>query len=250
MSEISFALSAGFVLGLQHAADADHIAAVSTLVARSRGGRSAWRLGLFWGLGHTAAVFAVGAAVIGLRVSLAAWWETGLEFAVGGMLAGLGLWNLLGARGAWGVETHSHEHGHDGSDGHPHAHASSKIAHEHEHQHLPALERAFGEVGPRQALRSLAVGVVHGLAGSSAVALLVLATIPTTGAALAYLAVFGLGTLAGMTLLSAAMEAALAWAVRRRDFGRWLASGTGALSLFAGLYVMAVTGGRWLGAGR
>lgn len=241
------ALALGFALGMRHAADADHVVAVSTIVARTRKLGAAWLLGAVWGLGHSLTIFAVGAAIIVARVQIPPRLGLALESAVGVALVALGLWNLRRGPGA-GVVVHSHAHDHhEHDDEHDHAHHRAAPAHAHLHAHGEEdgwLKRSLAAAGPMQLLRSGVVGLVHGLAGSAAVALLVLAAIPEPRAALLYLVVFGLGTLAGMLLISAAMEYSFArLAGLFSPDGLWLSRATGLVSLLFGLWVLRENAG-------
>lgn len=233
----------GLLLGIQHATDADHMVAVATIVSRTRRFGAGALVGAFWGVGHTLTLGAVGAAIIVLRWTVTPRVGLSLELAVAVMLMVLGVLRIARAvRGAGDVapehmvEPHRH---HAGPAFHSHAHAHGSIVHRHPHVHPPAgLTAAMREVGVGQAVRSALVGVVHGLAGSAAVALLALGAIQDPTLAVGYLAVFGVGTIAGMT----AITALLAWpfAVGARRLARWqhaLAFGTGALSLAFGLYL-------------
>jgi high-affinity nickel-transport protein len=187
----------GFLLGVRHATDADHVVAVSTIVSRDRTLRGAARIGSLWGLGHTLTVLVVGGAIIVFGLVIPPRLGLALELAVGLMLIGLGAWTLKG--------------------GHPHA-------------HLPAAPA-----------RPVLVGVVHGLAGSAAVALLVLGTIHDPAWALAYLAVFGAGTIVGMALITTALAMPIAAAARRLGTGgglRWLGVVAGVASIAFGLVVV------------
>lgn len=231
----------GFLLGMRHATDADHVVAVSTIVAREKRLGAACLLGAVWGVGHTATVFAVGVAIILLHMVIPARVGLSMEFAVGLMLVLLGALNLAG-RGLGALGTVEHEHAHDHADGGHHHHDGAAGPHTHAHAH--AL--AFGwleTTGHFQLWRSLTVGLVHGLAGSAAAALLVLATIQERRAAVAYLLVFGLGTLAGMLTVSAALEASMLFLVRRGRAGeRALAVGTGLLSVGFGAWILYQVG--------
>lgn len=221
-------LALGFVLGMRHASDADHVVAVSTIVARTKRLGAAWLLGAFWGAGHTLTILLVGAAMIVFKVTIPPRVGLAMEFAVGVVLVALGLANLSGAR-LW--RTHAHRHGHDeGGSDHSHVHA---------HWLGPRwLRRPFEQAGSAPLFRSLAVGLAHGLAGSAAIALVALAAIPSPLLGVVYLCVFGAGTLAGMLLLSAAMELPMVFAVRRSaDAASRLVLASGALSLCFGLYV-------------
>ena len=226
MSGLGSLLALGFWLGVRHAADADHVVAVSTFVARQRRLGAAWLLGAFWGLGHTVTIFLVGAAIILLKITIPPRLGLGMELAVACVLVVLGALNLGGARlGVAGLMSHSH----DGSPLHSHAAETD----------CNWLGRTFGRGALYQFLRSGAVGLVHGLAGSAAIALLVLAAVPSPRAGLLYLAVFGAGTLAGMLALSALMEASMLFMMRWwKTADRVLTAGTGLVSLAFGLYLL------------
>jgi high-affinity nickel permease len=235
----------GFFLGMRHATDADHVIAVSTIVSRERALRQAALIGILWGLGHTLTIFLVGAVIILFSVVIPPRVGLTMEFSVAVMLIILGVMNLTGIL-RWVTETltpgvsgmaHTHPHAHgDYVHSHPHGHAPG--AHGHAEDGTPQgwLDRTFGQLGLYQSLRPLIVGVVHGLAGSAAVALLVLTTIRNPWWAIAYLLVFGLGTIVGMMLITAAL--ALPFALRQSRFQRFdrqLAWASGLLSLGFGL---------------
>jgi len=192
-------LGLGFVLGLRHALDVDHVAAVSTIVTQRRSLWASSLVGAVWGLGHTAALLAVGLVVIGLRAEIPPRLASLFELGVAAMLIGLGanlLWTI--ARGGW---VHVHAHAHDGrAHVHPHVHASGAVRHDH----------GFGA-----GRRPFFVGLVHGLAGSAALMLAVLATIPSRPLALAYVAVFGAGSIGGMLVMGALLGVPLALAAER-----------------------------------
>ncbi|HBH00350.1 MAG TPA: high-affinity nickel-transport family protein [Candidatus Rokubacteria bacterium] len=223
----------GFVLGLQHATDSDHLVAVATIVTRERRLAAGALVGVLWGVGHMATLTAAGVVIVGLRLGVPLGVATGLELAVAAMLVLLGALRLRdAARGVGAVpRAHlaaAHDHGHlEAVHSHPHAHGERVHAHPHVHPSR-RLAAALAAGRGRLPLGALAVGAVHGLAGSAAAALLVLATLPTLGGALAYLAVFGLGTIGGMTALTAVMAWPVSLALR---FGR----ARRALALCAGL---------------
>jgi ABC-type nickel/cobalt efflux system permease component RcnA len=239
----------GFFLGMRHATDPDHVIAVSTIVARHRQ-RGAAVIGALWGLGHTLTILVVGGGIILLGWVIPARVNLTLELAVGGMLIVLGLRNLSGI-GRTAAESATHA-GHDHSGVHVHPHAHGDYVHTHQHRHDPEshphtpeqtplarLDRRLGSLGLYQLLRPVVVGIVHGLAGSAAVALLVLTAIRDPGWSLLYLLVFGLGTIAGMMLVTAA----IAWPFARiggryAGFNRGLRLASGLVSLGFGL-VMA-----------
>lgn len=202
----------GFLLGLRHATDADHVVAVTAIVARERTLRRAAWIGGLWGIGHTLTVFAVGGAIIAFRLAIPPRLGLLLEFGVALMLIFLGFSNLRGGAAA------ASDHGH---------------THEFDHR------------------KPLLIGTVHGLAGSAAVAILVLAAIPQTLWALAYLVVFGVGTIAGMMLVTVILAAPAMYAserVARLHGGIRLAAG--ALSLGFGLLLAReiIVGGGLLSA--
>ena len=182
----------GLLIGMKHAIEADHVAAVASLAGRNQSLRDALRMGLAWGLGHTVALFAVGAVVLSLDTVLPERIALILEFGVGIMLVWLGLdviRRLIKAR----IHFHAHQHVDGTKHFHAHSHANegahNRLRHEHEHR------RAI-------TLRALAVGLMHGMAGSAALILLTLGQIDSLWVALAYMALFGLGSMLGMAALS------------------------------------------------
>ncbi|HEX7421443.1 MAG TPA: high-affinity nickel-transport family protein [Thermoanaerobaculia bacterium] len=207
-------LSLGFLLGIRHATDPDHIIAVSTIVSRERSlARAAW-IGALWGLGHTATIVAVGAPLILFRWTISPKIGAYMELAVALMLIILGTASLIDVRrNPSGKISHAHIHQHgDRVHTHAHVHATSAVAHdEPEHGHtedhtaLGFIDRLAPRGRVYETLRPVVVGVVHGLAGSAAIALMVLATIRTPLLAVVYLLIFGSGTILGMVLLTTAI---------------------------------------------
>jgi high-affinity nickel-transport protein len=209
-------LAVGFLLGMRHATDADHLVALSTLAGRVRNLRGALLLGTTWGVGHTAAILLAGGAIVLFDLTIPPHVGLGLEMAVAAMLILLGLLNLTRR---------------------PH----------------PTGGREPGQPRlPNGGWRPLAIGVVHGLAGSGALALLVLATLPSPLWAVIYLAVFCGGTILGMSVLTAVMAVPLAAVARRSDrVQRLTARLSGGLSLALGLvlaYRLGVVDGLFSGA--
>jgi ABC-type nickel/cobalt efflux system permease component RcnA len=230
----------GFFLGIRHATDPDHVVAVTTIVSRQRSIRQAALIGVLWGLGHTITILIVGSAIIVFGLVIPPRVGLTMELSVGLMLILLGILNLSGIM-RWITETvtplqpgeHSHPHGHgDYVHSHAHGHVPEKHGHAEEATPLGWLDRTFGRLSLYQVLRPLAVGIVHGLAGSAAVALLVLTTIRVPTWAVFYLLVFGLGTVAGMMLITAAI--AVPFALSERRFAR-LNRGLGLVSGLASL---------------
>lgn len=185
----------GFLMGLRHAFEGDHLAAVASLATRSRTLRSGVWQGAAWGLGHTLTLLLVGGTCLVLGRAVPERWAQGLELAVGLMLLALGLDVLRRARRAR-VHIHVHQHG----DGTAHVHA-----HRHEAEAVHDRDRHLHQHPDRLPLRALAVGLVHGMAGSAALFLLTLQTVPSLALGFAYIAVFGVGSVLGMALLSAAI---------------------------------------------
>ncbi|MBI1395184.1 MAG: high-affinity nickel-transport family protein [Betaproteobacteria bacterium] len=222
---------------MRHATDADHVIAVSTIVTRQRSVQSAGWIGLLWGMGHTLTVLMVGGAIILFSIVIPPSLNLAMEAGVGIMLVVLGAANLPAVRRRLGGSPR------------PGAHAPGSTRHGHDdpalrpHRHGSALDRWFGGLGVYQAARPVLVGIVHGLAGSAAAALLVLATIPDPGEGLAYLALFGLGTIAGMMLVTFAMAAPLAFSCDRMPrFGTYVQLGASVLSVAFGLALILGAG--------
>jgi len=235
------AIFLGFVLGLQHATDPDHLVAVATIITRERRFTDGALVGVLWGAGHMTTLTVVGALIIGLKLTITPAVGSGLELAVAGMLILLGVLRLRDAvRGLAAVPAGhmvaDHEHG--GGAGvvhsHPHVHGGDH-AHEHPHVHPSRFLTALGLRSGWPAGRALLVGAVHGLAGSAAVSLLVLATLRTTASAIAYLLIFGIGTIIGMTLLTAVMAYPVALALRFRRARQALGFCAGVGSIVFGL---------------
>jgi ABC-type nickel/cobalt efflux system permease component RcnA len=233
----------GFLLGMRHATDADHVIAVTTILNRSRRFLHTTLIGALWGLGHTITVVVVGVAIIVFNVVIPPPVGLAMEFAVALMLVALGILNLTGGlrslteRLTPPAPMHGHPHEH------LHAHDETDDEHTHGHAHLHGHGRDAGldlvqTFGWYQLIRPVAVGLVHGLAGSAAVALLVLATIDDTGSALVYLVIFCLGVAAGMAVLTTVIGLPF-WVAgaRSAQINRWLTIGSGVLSLAFGVYL-------------
>ncbi len=244
MLELVSVVLLGFFLGMRHATDPDHVIAVTTIVSRERTVRSAALIGTLWGVGHTLTVLLAGGAIILFELVIPPRIGLGMAFSVALMLIVLGLWNLMDLRRWIGrpsapEEVHSHPHNH-GDYVHTHLHGHGPGAHGHDEAGTSQawLDRTLGRLGFYQALRPLVVGLVHGLAGSAAVALLVLATIRDPVWAMAYLVVFGIGTIAGMLLITAVLALPLAYTAHRfAATNRYLAVASGLLSLGFGIFL-------------
>ena len=219
------ALVLGFILGIEHALEADHVVAVTTLVGRTRNLFRAALMGIVWGLGHTTTLFIVaGLIMVLLRVAIPQAIALSLEFAVGVMLVTLGIVVLRG----WLLERkHEHVHGHDALE-HEHGHGHHVGA---EHSHAHGLRRPY------------LIGLVHGMAGSAVLFLLVLSQIESTVGALVYIAVFGFGSVLSMMLVTTAISIPfLVSAERFQNLNSMIRVAAGSLSIFLGLVVMYQVG--------
>jgi len=207
----------GSLLGMRHALEPDHLAAVTTLVTGERSGYKAAFLGVCWGLGHTFALIAAGTVLVILRAEMPVRVADTFEFCVALMLIGLGLRAIyLAARQGAAGPAHVHHHGHT-----THVHQGAAA-----HVHIGTWTLAR---------RPLLVGAVHGFAGSGALTALVLTTLPTTAARLTYMVVFGLGSTLGMAALSGLLGWPLARAGQHRGLARALSLAVGCASTVLGL---------------
>jgi ABC-type nickel/cobalt efflux system permease component RcnA len=237
----------GFFLGMRHATDPDHVIAITTILARHRTTGGAALIGALWGVGHTLTIMVVGAGIILLGWVIPPRVGLSLELSVGVMLIILGILSLSGVLQRVTEGVTSGGHGHSTVHAHPHQHGDYVHSHLHghdpeSHPHTPEqtplarLDRWLGGLGLYQLVRPLVIGVVHGLAGSAAVALLVLTTIGDSGWAVVYLMVFGLGTIMGMMLITAVIAWPFAYTQGRfLRFHRGLRLASGILSLGIGL---------------
>jgi cytochrome c biogenesis protein CcdA len=216
-------LGLGFLLGMQHALEADHIAAVSSIAARRSHVTDIVKHGLTWGLGHTLTLFVFAGAALLLGHAIPETMARPIETAVGVMLVGLGahvLWRL------WRDRVHFHKHGHGDGSVHFHAHSHAgeparhtRAAHIHEH-------------GFRW--RTLLVGLVHGMAGSAALLVLTVSQASSPAAGLGYVALFGIGSMIGMGALSTVIAVPLAVSAR------WLTSANRVLQGAVGIVTVAI----------
>jgi len=238
MDSILWVIGLGLLLGIQHATDPDHVVAVATIVSREPRFRAGALIGVLWGLGHTVTLAVVGGAVIVLNFTVPPTVALSLELAVAVMLVGLGVlrlsWTFRGVARAEHLATR-HDHGHRNAF-HSHVHTHDGATHRHPHLHPSEwLLAALKDVGAGQAFRSVAVGVVHGVAGSATLA----ATIQNHVWALTYLGVFGAGTILGMMGITVALTVPFAISAPRfARANRALSLGTGLVSLGLGLFLV------------
>ncbi len=205
----------GFVLGLKHALDADHVVAVSAIVSENRSLRKSSLLGVFWGFGHTATLLLVGLVVLLFKISIPQTVALSLEFIVGVVLVVLGLSVLQ--------KVHLHFHRHK-KEKHIHVHS-----HEHENSHSHEH-------------RSFAVGAVHGLAGSGALMLLVLATIDTVWQGIFYILIFGFGSVLGMLLISTVIGLPFAATANFENVNMKIRIVAGVISILLGVAIIIEIG--------
>jgi hypothetical protein len=204
----------GLVVGLRHALEPDHLTAVATLATETRSVRRGAALGALWGLGHTVSLIAVAVVLIAFGEALPERLAAAFELAVSFVLVGLGVRAIVRASREGQVgPVHAHAHG-----GHSHVHAGPDA-----HVHLGRWTLAW---------RPLAVGLVHGLAGSGALTAFAFAKLATTGERLSYIVLFGLGSIAAMALASALVGMWLRTFVRQQ---RWLSFVAGAVSIVLGV---------------
>ncbi|MCE9576606.1 MAG: urease accessory protein [Deltaproteobacteria bacterium] len=207
----------GILVGLRHAFEPDHLAAVSTLMVDARGARRGAWLGALWGVGHTLSLLVVGSLLLATGAVLPARAAAAFELGVSIMLVGLGVRAVIRAL-------------REGRVGAPHHHAHGVADHLH-----PGPAAHVHVVGRTLAWRPLAIGLVHGLAGSGALTALVFAELPSNAARLAYIGLFGTGSIVGMAVASAAATASLGALVLDRRRSRALGVAIGGLSVAVGL---------------
>ncbi len=239
----------GFLIGMRHTLEADHVAAVATLTARAASVRQAVPLGLLWGVGHTLALAAFGLAALLSGAAVPRDLALYLELAVGVMLIGLGadvLIRMLRRR------IHFHVHRHDGGVVHFHAHGHALVhrdeaaaehrshdrgpdrKHGRNHDHAHAHEQAGG-----LRLRAFLIGIMHGMAGSAVLIVLALQAMPSVGAGLVYIALFGAGSILGMVALSAAIAWPLAhWGRSLTWLHNTAYAGAGMLTIGLGIAIL------------
>jgi ABC-type nickel/cobalt efflux system permease component RcnA len=212
----------GFVLGIKHAIEPDHVIAVSTIASQSKKLLRSSLAGVFWGIGHTATLFIVGIILIVMKDKIPEKWAMSLEFLVGIMLVYLGITTLRSFK-----NKHVHKTEHDGEE-HKHFH-SHKPNGEHEHTHQHNNVDYF---------RSMLIGLVHGLAGSGAMVLLTMSTVKSVWEGAIYILVFGAGTVIGMLFFTTIIGLPFVLSAKKLSLNITLTRMTGVISTGYGIYYM------------
>jgi len=231
LGPLLFVTGLGLILGMRHSTDADHVVAISTIVTRQRSIRGAALIGSVWGLGHTITIFIVGSLIILFGVEIPPRVGLSMEFSVAIMLILLGVLNLTGVMqritNYFTPRSFSRR-------------AETNVAEPNDSTAKQGLfVNPVGGLGVYQCVRPLVIGLVHGLAGSAAVALLVLSTIHNPYWATGYLIIFGIGTMIGMMLMTAAMAVPLTFAGDRfKQLSRYLGMASGMVSLCFGSFLV------------
>lgn len=223
-------LAFGFAIGLLHAMEGDHMAAVATLVSKNRKLSKASLLGAFWGLGHILTLFGAGLAVLLLAINIPEKLALGLEFGVGIMLIVLGLSVIRTVKSNrfidsfFAVFSRKHVHPHEHGDKiHVHQHSHDR---EHSHSH-----------------KSIIIGMVHGLAGSGALMLVVLSTVDSVMDGLVYIVLFGIGSIVGMLAISTAIGLPFVLTAGKfANLNRYIRAGAATVSILLGLSIMYEVG--------
>ncbi|MEE3004538.1 MAG: urease accessory protein UreH [Chloroflexota bacterium] len=224
------ALVLGILLGSKHSLDPDHVVAVSTIVSEYKNPLRSFWVGISWGLGHTTTLLIIGIVIIALRLTIPERMALLFEFAVGVMLVGLGIQVIYSFRKK---KVHQHAHGHE-EEAHHHFHSHSKSP-----EHVPEHHNTHGIGKPFLRRKSYVIGLVHGLAGSAALTLLVLASIESPIAGLAYILLFGLGSVLSMGIMTVIIGLPFVMSAGRLpNFNRTIQFAVGSLSILFGGFLM------------
>ena len=224
------ALVLGILLGSKHSLDPDHVVAVSTIVSEYKNPLRSFWVGISWGLGHTTTLLIIGIAIIALRLTIPERMALLFEFAVGVMLVGLGIQVIYSFRKK---KVHQHAHGHE-EEAHHHFHSHSKSP-----EHVPEHHNTHGIGKPFLRRKSYLIGLVHGVAGSAALGLLVLASIESPIAGLAYILLFGLGSVLSMGIMTVIIGLPFAISADRLpNLNRTIQFAVGSLSILFGGFLM------------
>jgi len=224
------ALALGILLGSKHSLDPDHVVAVSTIVSEYKNPLRSFWVGISWGLGHTTTLLIIGIVIIALRLTIPDRMALLFEFAVGVMLVGLGIQVIYSFRKK---KVHQHAHGHE-EEAHHHFHSHSKSP-----EHVPEHHNTHGIGKPFLRRKSYVIGLVHGVAGSAALTLLVLASIESPIAGLAYILLFGLGSVLSMGIMTVIIGLPFVISAGRLpNLNRTIQFAVGSLSILFGGFLM------------
>lgn len=201
-------LALGFVLGIKHAIEPDHVIAVSTIASQSKKLFRSSLAGVFWGIGHTATLFIIGIILILMKGEIPEKWAMSLEFLVGIMLVYLGVSTVLLFKN---IHVHQHEH-----DGEKHVHHHKNVSY----------------------MKSLMIGLVHGLAGSGAMVLLTMNTVKSVWESVIYILIFGVGTITGMLFFTTIIGIPFVFSAKKLSLNKTLTQITGAISVAFGIFYM------------
>ena len=224
------ALVLGILLGSKHSLDPDHVVAVSTIVSEYKNPLRSFWVGISWGLGHTTTLLIIGIVIIALRLTIPERMALLFEFAVGVMLVGLGIQAIYSFRKK---KVHQHAHGHE-EEAHHHFHSHSKSP-----EHVPEHHNTHGIGKPFLRRKSYVIGLVHGVAGSAALTLLVLASIESPIAGLVYILLFGLGSVLSMGIMTVIIGLPFVISAGRLpNLNRTIQFAVGSLSILFGGFLM------------
>lgn len=224
------ALVLGILLGSKHSLDPDHVVAVSTIVSEYKNPLRSFWVGISWGLGHTTTLLIIGIVIIALRLTIPERMALLFEFAIGVMLVGLGIQVIYSFRKK---KVHQHAHGHE-EEAHHHFHSHSKSP-----EHVPEHHNTHGIGKPFLRRKSYVIGLVHGVAGSAALTLLVLASIESPIAGLAYILLFGLGSVLSMGIMTVIIGLPFVMSAGRLpNLNRTIQFAVGSLSILFGGFLM------------
>ena len=224
------ALVLGILLGSKHSLDPDHVVAVSTIVSEYKNPLRSFWVGISWGLGHTTTLLIIGIVIIALRLTIPERVALLFEFAVGVMLVGLGIQVIYSFRKK---KVHQHAHGHE-EEAHHHFHSHSKSP-----EHVPEHHDTHGIGKPFLRRKSYVIGLVHGMAGSAALTLLVLASIESPIAGLVYILLFGLGSVLSMGIMTVIIGLPFVMSAGRLpNLNRTIQFAVGSLSILFGGFLM------------
>jgi sulfite exporter TauE/SafE len=204
-------LALGFVLGIKHAIEPDHVIAVSTIASQSKKLFRSSLAGVFWGIGHTATLFIVGIILLIMKGQIPEKWAMSLEFLVGIMLVYLGISTITSLK-----KIHVHQHEHDSETINQHGNQQKNLSY----------------------IKSMVIGLVHGLAGSGAIVLLTMSTVKSVLESAFYILIFGFGTVIGMLFFTTILGISFIFSAKRLKLNKTLTQITGVVSTVFGIYYM------------